>query len=60
MMHFQISLSLLELEVISYWLFVSDIAKKSLNRLLLLFILKSIHRTCSVEKGVLKNFIGKQ
>ena len=59
-MHFQISLSLLELEVIRYWLCVSDIAKKYLNRLLLLFILKSIRRSCSVEKGVLKNLIGKQ
>ena len=31
----------------------------SLNRLLLLFILKGSYRSFSVEKGVLKNFAGK-
>ena len=39
-----------------------DIAKKSLNRLLLLLILKSSYPRCTVEKGVLKiftNFTGK-
>ena len=34
----------------------SDIAKKYLNRLLLLLILKSSYPRCTVEKGVLKNF----
>ena len=41
---------------------VRDIAKKSLNRLLLLLILKSSHPRCTVEKGILKiftNFTGK-
>ena len=33
-------------------------AETSLNRLLLILILKS-HRSCCVEKGVLKNFTGK-
>ena len=33
-----------------------DIAKKSLNRLLLLLILKSSYPRCTVEKGVFKNF----
>ena len=40
----------------------TDIAKKSLNRLLLLLILKSSYPRCTVEKSVLrnfKNFIGK-
>ena len=36
--------------------FARDIAKKSLNRLLLLLILKSSYPRCTVEKGVLKNF----
>ena len=39
-----------------------DIAKKSLNRLLLLVILKSSYPRCTIEKGVLKiflNFTGK-
>ena len=53
-MHFQISLSLQELQVITDWLCVRDIAEKSLNRLLRLLILKSSHQSCSVEKGVLK------
>ena len=41
-----------------WWLLLCarDIAEKSLNRLLLLPILKSNHRRCHVEKGVLKNF----
>ena len=34
-------------------------AAKSLNRLLLLLILKSSYRRCTVEKGALKNFAGK-
>ena len=58
-MHFQISLSLWELQVGRDWLCVRDIAETSLNRLLLFLILKSSHRSCSVEKGVLKNFKGK-
>ena len=32
------------------------IAEKSLNRLLVLVILKSSYRTCSIGKGALKNF----
>ena len=56
-MHFQISLSLWQLQVIRDLLCVRDIAEKSLNKLLLLVILKSSHRSgCSVEKCVLKNF----
>ena len=58
-MHFQISLSLQELQVITDWLYVRDIAEKSLNRLLRLLILKSSHQSCSVEKVVLKSFTGK-
>ena len=58
-MHFQISLSLWELQVIRDWLCVRDIAETSLNRLLLLLILKSSHRSFSVEEGVLKIFTGK-
>ena len=58
-MDFQISLSLWELQVIRDWLCVRDIAETSLNRLLLLLILKSSHRVCSIEKGALKNFTGK-
>ena len=42
------------------WLCVRDIAEKSLTSLLkLLLILKSSHRSCPVEKGVLKSFTGK-
>ena len=59
-MHFQISLSLWELQVVRDWLCVWDIAEKSLNRLLLLLILKSSNRSCSVEKDVLKSFKGKK
>ena len=33
-----------------------DIAKRSMNRFLLLLILKSSYPRCTVEKGVLKNF----
>ena len=56
-MQFQISLSLWQLQVIRHLLCVRDIAEKSLNRLLLLVILKSSHRRgCPVEKCVLKNF----
>ena len=58
-MHFQISLSLWELQVIRDWLCVRVIAETSLNRLLLFLILKSSHRSYSVGKGVLKNFTGK-
>ena len=58
-MDFQISLSLWELQIIRDWLCVRDIGETSLNRLLLLLILKSSHRSCSVEKGALKNFTGK-
>ena len=36
--------------------FARDIAKKSLNRLLLFLILKSSLARCTVEKGILKNF----
>ena len=41
------------------YLGVRDIAETYLNRLLLLLILKSTRRSCSVEKCVLKNFTGK-
>ena len=58
-MHFQISFSLWELQVISNWLRVGNIAETSLNRLLLFLIVKSRHRSYSVEKGDLKNFTGK-
>ena len=37
--------------------FARDIAKKSLNRLLLFLILKSSYPRCIAEKSVLKNFI---
>ena len=56
---FQISLSFWELQVTRDSLGVRDIAETSLNRLLLLLILKSSHRVCSIEKGALKNFTGK-
>ena len=56
---FQISLSFWELQVTRDCLGVRDIAETSLNRLLLLLILKSSHRVCSIEKGALKNFTGK-
>ena len=39
-----------------------DIAKKHLNRLLLLLVLKSSYPRCTIEKGFLKsftNFVGK-
>ena len=58
-MDFQISLLLLELQVIRDWLCVIDITETSLNRLLLLLILKSSHRTCYVGKGTVKSFTGK-
>ena len=58
-MHFQISLSLWELQVIRDWLCVRDINETSLNKLLLFLILKSSHQSCSVEKRVLRNFTGK-
>ena len=58
-MHFQISLSLWELQIIRDWLCVRDIAETSLNRLLLFLILKSSHQSYSVEKDVLRNFTGK-
>ena len=58
-MHFQSSLSLWELQVTRDWLYVRNIAETSLNRLLLILILKSSHRSYSVEKGILKNFTGK-
>ena len=56
-MHFQISLSLWELQVIRDLLCVGDIVEKSLNKLSLLIILKG--RCISevyLEKDVLKNF----
>ena len=58
-MHFQISLSLWEVQVIRDWLCVRNFAETSLNKLLLFLILKSNQRRYSVEKGVLKNFTGK-
>ena len=58
LMHFQISLSFWELQVVRDWLCVRDIAETSLNRLLLFLILKS-HRSCPVEKGVLIDFTKK-
>ena len=58
-MHFQISLSLWELQVIRDWLCVRDINETSLNKLLLFLILKSSRQSCSVEKRVLRNFTGK-
>ena len=58
-MHFQISLSFSELQVIRVCLCVRDIVETSWNKLLL-FILKISHGSYSVEKGVLKNFPGKQ
>ena len=48
-----------ELQVTRDWLCKRDIAETSLKRLLLLIIFKSSHRSCSVEKGVFKNFTGK-
>ena len=54
-MHFQISLSLWELQVIRDWLCIRDFAETSLNRLLLFLMLKS-HWSCYVEKGVLIDF----
>ena len=36
-----------------------DITETSLNRLSMLLILKSSHRSCSVQKRALKNFTGK-
>ena len=64
-MHFQISFSLCllefsELQVVRDWLCVKDMAETCLSRLLLLLILKSSRRNCSVEKGILNNFSGKQ
>ena len=56
-MHFQISLSLWELQVIRDLLCVGDVVEKSLNKLSLLIILKG--RCISevyLEKDVLKNF----
>ena len=58
-MHFQIRLSLSELQVMRDWLCLRDIAETSLNRLLLFLILKSSYRSCSVEKSILKSFTGK-
>ena len=58
-MHFQSSLSLWESQVIRDSLCVKDIAETSLNKLLLLLILKSSHRSCFVEKSVLENFTEK-
>ena len=58
-MDIQISLLLLELQVIRDWLYVRDMAETSLNRVLLLLTLKSSDRSCSVEKGALKSFTGK-
>ena len=53
-------LSLWELQVIRYCLYVRDIAETSLNRLFkLLLILKNSHRNCFVEKDVLKIFTRK-
>ena len=52
-MHFQLMLSLWELEVIRDWLYIKDITETSLNRLF------NVAYSCSVEKGVLKNFTGK-
>ena len=57
-MYFQSNWSLRELHVIRDWLCVTDIAETSLNRLLLFFILKSSHWSCSVEKGIIK-FLNK-
>ena len=51
-MHFQTSLSLWELQVIRDLLYIEEITKQSLNRLLLLFV----YQRCTVEKGVLTNF----
>ena len=48
------SLSLWELQVIKDLLGVTDIAEKSLNRLLLLLILTSSHHWCSVKKVLFK------
>ena len=58
-MHFQISLSLRELQIIRYWLRIREIAETSLNRLLLFPILKSNYRSYSVDKDVLNTFTGK-
>ena len=58
-MHFHISLSLWELQVIRGWFCIRDTAETFLNRLLLLLILKNSHRSCSVEKVVLKNITEK-
>ena len=48
-----------KLQIIRDWLCVRDIAGTSMNRLLLFLILKSSHRSYSVEKDVLKIFTGK-
>ena len=58
-MDIQISLLLLELQVIRDWLYVRDMAETSLNRVLLLVTLKNSDRSCSVEKGTFKSFRGK-
>ena len=44
---------------LSDWLCIREIAETSLNRLLLLLVLKSSYRSYSVEKDVLKTFTGK-
>ena len=57
--HFQISLSLWEFQVIRDWFCVRNVAETCLNRLLLFLILKGSHQSCSVEKDALKSFTGK-
>ena len=59
-MHFPISLSLSELQVIRDWLRVRDIAETSLNRFVTVAYLKKQPPDCSVEKGIPKNFTEKQ
>ena len=59
---FKYSLSLRELQVIRDQLGVRGIPEKSLNRMLLLLVLKTSHRRCSVKKRALENlasFTGK-
>ena len=56
-MHFQISLSLLELQVIKELLRVRDIAEKPSNRLLLLLLFKKI--TFHLKPTVLKSLFNK-
>ena len=58
-MHFQISLSLWELQLSEIGCAWKISLKHLWAHLSLFLILKSSHRSCSIEKGVLKDFTGK-